>query len=185
MDMLSLNMSKAGDPNNQHENESAPAKSRLKGALTLIAVAVALVTAFFVGVQVISVLSAILFPPTPPVVANATLISTTNHDYGVDDWVYETEVDACDVAAFYLEMGGVCRFPPATCGEITFEIPQYNQHVARCIGDVEFSIFAMRWRALISTGDRNGSATVFRISREIYWTGAIPPSTADNFFNSD
>lgn len=184
MDISSLNMNKTGNLN-PDQADNSPKSSRLRGALILASLAVALGAAFFVGVQVFGILFAILFPPMPPVLADANLVSSTNHDYGVDDWVYETDINACDVAAFYLEAGGTCRFPPATCSDITFVIPQTNQHIARCIGDMEFSLFAMRWRALIATGDQSGAPTIFRISREIFWTGEIPPATADNFFNAD
>lgn len=178
--MSSSFMNSAGNPD---ATKSTASNNRLRPVLTLLALGLAILAAFAVGVQIISVLYAVLFPPLPPLIDGAELISSTNHDYGVDDWVYSIDQDACSVAEYYVEQGGTCSITPMLCGEISIDVPRFNQHIARCTGDVRFSIFAMRWRTLISTGDQGEPQTIFRLSREVFWTGEIPPATADNFFN--
>jgi len=178
--MSSSSMNNAGNPDSP---ETPTPNNRLRPLLTLGALGLAIAAAFVIGVQFISILYAILFPPLPPLIEGATLVSSTQHDYGVDDWVYTVDQEACSVAEYYIEQGGSCDITPMLCGEISIDIPRINQHIARCIGDVRFSIFAMRWRTLISTGDLGEPQTIFRLSREVFWTGEIPPATADNFFN--
>ena len=149
--------------------------------LKLIAIGIAaLVFALFVGTQVLGVLVAILLPPAPPVPANLTEATHSSAAYGVDEWLYESTVPACDVLAFYqTQPDTVCSVAPLWCGDSSDQtlsgaaVP--GQHVARCQGITRFSLFAMRWQAVISTADTPGYQTEFRLAREIFWTGDVPP----------
>lgn len=141
----------------------------------------ALVFAVFVGTQVIGVLVAIFFPPLPPLPGNLTVASHTVGDYGVDEWLYESPASACDIVRFYQDQQGVCSIAPLWCGDVRTDDPALSgvntpgQHVARCQGEIRFSVFAMRWQAIISTADTPEYETEFRVAREIFWTGSVPP----------
>jgi hypothetical protein len=47
--------------------------------------------------------------------------------------------------------------------------------VASCSADTKFSIFAMRWQAIITAGYSADGQTRLEISREISWSGSLPP----------
>jgi hypothetical protein len=140
----------------------------------------ALVFAAFVGTQVLGVLVAILLPPAPPTPDNLTEATHSSAAYGVDEWLYESTDPACDALAFYqAQPDTLCSVAPLWCGDNADQtlsgaaVP--GQHVARCQGITRFSLFAMRWQAVISTADTPGYQTEFRLAREIFWTGDVPP----------
>jgi hypothetical protein len=142
---------------------------------------IALVLAVVIGTQVIGVLFVILFPPAPPLPANVTLVSHSNADYGVDEWLYTSNQNVCDVLIFYMERGGQCRIAPLQCGdnrtddETLTGVDSSGQHIARCVGETTTSIFAMRWQAVIATGSTPETRAQFRLQREIFWSGQVPP----------
>lgn len=146
---------------------------------------IALVLAVIIATQVLGVLYVIVFPPGPPLPGDISLMSHTSQDYGVDDWLYDSRQSACNVLTFYVNSGGECRIAPAQCADddetsgesdlSSFAVPALNQHVARCSGESKISIFAMRWQVIIATGPSPDVPTRFRITREIYWTGQVPP----------
>jgi hypothetical protein len=144
----------------------------------------ALALAVFIATQVIGVLYAIVFPPAPPLPDKTTVISHKNIAYGVDDWEYGTDQDACRVVQFYAEKGGACRAAPFQCApnpspdDLTPGQNTEGQHVARCVGQTQFSVFAMRWEAIIAANYQAQGKTHFRLTREVYWTGAVPPQPA-------
>jgi hypothetical protein len=144
----------------------------------MLVLAVATVAfAVFVGIRVIGVLYGIVLPPQPPRPPNLTELTHESAAYGVDDWSYSTSQDACQVARFYESNGGNCTFSPQTCsaGFIDSSIISPESNVAQCSGSIEFSIFAMKWEAIIAAGYRDGNPTHFKLSREIFWTGEVPP----------
>lgn len=141
--------------------------------------AVAVLLAIFIATQVIGILFAIVFPPSAPVPPNSTIISHTSEAHGVDDWLYGTDASGCEVLFFY-QQHGVCRFAPMTCEPGGSAGGQgAGQNTGRCTGEVYFSIFAMRWNVSVATGYSENGATHFRLTREIFWTGVVPPRTMD------
>jgi hypothetical protein len=142
---------------------------------------IALVLAVVIGTQVIGVLFVILFPPAPPLPANVTLVSHTNTDYGVDEWLYTSSQNVCDVLIFYMENGGQCRIAPLQCGDNRTDdesltgADSSGQHIARCVSETTASIFAMRWQVVIATGSTPDVWAQFRLQREIFWSGQVPP----------
>jgi hypothetical protein len=81
-----------------------------------------------------------------------------------------------------MEKDGECRIAPLQCDadaptdDTTFSSAgEPNQHIARCVGETKASIFAMRWQAIIATGPSSDVPTQFRLTREVYWIGQIPP----------
>lgn len=140
--------------------------------IAIIGVGVSLV----LGFQLITIVYAIISPPKPPLPDNVTEISHDNISFGVDEWLYETEQDGCEVLDFFIEHDGVCRIPPATCGSEGFAPPAIGtQHIGTCTGESEFSIFHMRWHAVISISNE---WTQFQMEREVLWTGSPPDATS-------
>jgi hypothetical protein len=142
---------------------------------------VALVLALVIATQVLGVLYVIIFPPAPPLPGDVTLVSHTNVDYGVDEWLYLSHQKSCDVLVFYTANGGICRIAPLQCEDNSTKDPAITggnttgQHVSRCIGETTASIFAMRWQVIIATGPDAETPTQFRLIREVFWSGQIPP----------
>jgi hypothetical protein len=141
--------------------------------LTLVAGMVLIALSVFAGIQVIGVLYGIIFPAEPPLPQSITQLEHSSEAYGVDEWVYSTPIDACEIVRFY-DSWGRCVFAPGMCrGRFKQDeiIITQGDNVAQCTGEINFSIFAMRWRSIIATGYKNGDATRFRLSREVFWTG--------------
>jgi hypothetical protein len=90
-------------------------------------------------------------------------VSHTNAAHGDDSWVYSTQLDVCDAAAFYAEQGG---------GEQCTACA--NQETVTCSGLSDFSIFTMRWTALI---EMSGGETQINLSRQVSWSGYFPTPT--------
>ncbi len=142
---------------------------------------VTIVVALVIGVQVIGVLYAIAFPPAPPVPDIWRVVSHTSTDYGVDDWLYTSVLSACELIRYYQDNGATCRLAPVSCGgENTSQtsLPGdfvAGQHIGRCYGESKFSIFAQGWQVNIAYGPNEQEKTQFRVTREIFWTGEVPP----------
>jgi hypothetical protein len=136
-----------------------------------------LIFACMVGVQVIGVLYLIVFPPAPPLPEGVVEVSHMSSDYGVDEWLYTTSEPACRVVQFYINEGTQCRFVPdcdaPVVPEISANAGNATQSVTRCVGERQVSIFAMRWQVVISVN--SNLRTEFRLQREVYWTGSVPP----------
>jgi hypothetical protein len=172
-------MTSTGSPDSP---EGAPRDIVVSWRLLIIG-AVAVILAIVIGTQVIGVLYSILFPPGPPLPQDMKLISHQNIDYGVDEWIYGTDEDACKIVAFYQNAGGQCRVSPVSCGPASSSdggdggIPTIGENVGRCVGQSQFSIFALKWEAIIGTGYTSDGRTQFRLRREVYWTGSVPKDT--------
>jgi hypothetical protein len=150
-------------------------------SILLLAVA-ALILAVFVGTQVLGVLFAIVFPPIPPVPDDAIQVSYASTGIDVDEWVYTSDSNVCEIVEFYQARSDVCRLLPFSCVDRPggSDAPlaggsAAGQHIGRCLGTTSFSLFAMRWQVIIGTGRAPGASAEFRLVREIFWSGAIPP----------
>ncbi|MEO8610323.1 MAG: hypothetical protein ABI690_20675 [Chloroflexota bacterium] len=176
---------KPGNPDSEPEIDEEQADAvtgrRTVPLRVILLGVIALLLAVFIGTQVLGVLYVIVFPPAPPLPGDLTLMSHTNTDYGVDDWLYDSRQKPCDIVTYYTNSGGQCRLALFQCGNTQANSTSENDqplpgdNVARCVGESKISIFAMRWQANIATGPSADVPTEFRISREIYWTGAAPP----------
>jgi hypothetical protein len=171
----------SGNPEESNEAASLPVNRRIPTRIVLLGL-FAIVFAVVVGSQIMGVLYAIFFPPAAPIPDQVDLISHTTTDYGTDDWLYSsTKLSACDLLHYYQSKDGECRIAPITCPDdgSTQPAPESTtngQNVARCTATQNFSIFALRWEVIIATGATSNELSQFRLSREIYWTGAVPPS---------
>jgi hypothetical protein len=137
-----------------------------------------LILALFVATQVIGVLYAIIFPPNGPALPlGITQLSHRNDSPGVDYWEYGTEQNACELLSFFAAQGGTCQNAPFTCGGtdgVVMANSSPAQQVGRCTGEMDFSIFTLRWRVGISTFHYTGGTTHFSLMREVYWLGQRP-----------
>jgi len=174
-------MNNTGSDNPDSENEAAPLPETRRVPIKVIVMGlIAILFAIVIGSQVIGVLYAIFFPPAAPLPDKVTLVSHASKDYGVDDWLYTSSQTTCDVVRFYASKDAQCRVAPVWCGDDTSQITAEGtgtsgQNVARCVGTQNFSIFALRWEVVIATGPTADQLTQFRLNREIFWTGAVPP----------
>jgi hypothetical protein len=163
-----------------HTEIEQPAASR-PGIGCVLAALLAVIFALYMGLQVIGVLFSIAAPPQPPLPEDARQVEYSSTAYGVDEWVYTTQQDACRVFEYYQDLSAECSLLSNLCRTETSDASASSPlNVARCSGEVVFSIFAMRWNAVIATGYNAEEPTHFRLSREVYWTGEIPPT---NFYN--
>lgn len=165
-------MNSTGNP--KPADETPQAKRRGWGGIALAAILI--VIAVLVGVQILGVLYGLLFPPLPPVPDSFTLLQSTSTSYGVDDWLYASSEDACRIARDYERAGATCVIAPGVCdsGFLQLDEPRAGSNIARCSGELHWSIFAQRYFANIAGGYSDDQPTRIRVEREIFWTGAIP-----------
>jgi len=165
---------------NEHEEAPAPVKARRSlSPLMLVLLVFILLLSVYIGIQLFGVLFGMIFPPDAPVPSDVVELSHDNLAYGVDDWLYGTTQNGCEVVQFYIEQDGVCDVPPGVCGTGAFFSPNgASQNLGSCYADVEFSIFTMRWNVEIATGYGGDSLTKFRLKREIFWIGTPPSESA-------
>lgn len=147
--------------------------------LLLILLGGILLVCLLIGIQAFGILYSIAFPPAPPVPHNVTEVRHTPVDHGVDEWLYRTNQDACDIVRYYEAQGGECRMVAGACDDETTDtmsMSSVGQHVATCLGEVTFNIFAYRWEANIANGYAyEDGGTQFSLLREVFWTGSVPP----------
>ncbi|HVU14477.1 MAG TPA: hypothetical protein VHD90_24540 [Phototrophicaceae bacterium] len=154
--------------------ETAPARQR-PPLLAVVLAVVALGLAVYIGTNVLSVLYAVIAPPAPPTPPNMSQISHISEAYGVDQWKYVSTDDACTLLQYIQEKGGDCVIAPLACGtqrEVDPYLSTDNTIVARCSGQMAFSIFNEQWWNLI-TRTHDGKAQI-EINREVYWIGTGP-----------
>jgi hypothetical protein len=145
------------------------------GALAFAFVVVALAGAL--GVQLLSVLYAVLFPPLPPLPSDTRELSYTQKHYGVDEWLYSIHEDACEVAVFYAQASPLtCPVPPFCAANSVVSGLDKGMNVSRCGGELAFSAFVMSWNVIIGVDESDANKTVLRLSREVFWGGVVPPA---------
>lgn len=163
-----MNTVNAGSPNNPEEATGGiPWLALLLGVAALVFIALT-------GPRLVGILFAIMAPPEPPVPAGVRMLSYNRQAWGTDTWGYDTQADLCEVIAFYRDQGGVCPVLPPRCAPDS-GAGQSSDFVAVCTADMEFSIFALRWRFEVPLRSAPGPRVRFDLAREIFWTGALPP----------
>lgn len=155
------------------EPTQSEGKARRFSWLGIVLSAAALVLGGYVALQVVGVLYGIVAPPMPPVPPDARERLHENRAYGVDTWRYNTTLEACRVVAFYQENGAQCQLAPLQCAQGTrFQevFPVDNTVVARCYGELNFSIFRMGWSAFVVRPAELPDSSEIELRREVYWT---------------
>ncbi|HLV34485.1 MAG TPA: hypothetical protein VKY59_05200 [Spirillospora sp.] len=163
----------AGSPND-HE----PEEGGIPLLLVLVVAVAALIVIALIGPRVVGVLLAVIAPPEPPVPPGARLLDYHSEVYGTDTWTYGTEQDICDLVIFFHEQGAYCPVAPPRCVDESvegIETGESDDYIATCYRDIEFSIFAMRWRFDLPFRTAPGRLRRFDLSREVFWTGILPP----------
>ena len=162
-------MNNSGSPEDADQAQRPP--------FLLIALLIAFGLALIVGLNILRVLYGVIAPPLPPVPDRVTQISHESEAYGADIWSYTAVDDPCADATFYEAQGGTCEYTPLQCsepGSAPFsELAQST--VARCHGNVAFSIFNMQWWALVlRNNDTPNTPTTINLEREVFWIGTGP-----------
>lgn len=129
----------------------------------LLGLLVVLIGGLFIGVQVIAVMLAALFPPLPPLPAGAWEQSATTDAQGDQVWAYEVSENACAVTAFYEQIGQCVRYHD--CEQ---HLPSLTR-VAQCQGVQPFSQFQMRWQVIAASHPTEPNVTVLTVTRRILW----------------
>lgn len=157
--------------------ESAPRAQR-RGWLTALALGLALLL-IVVGAQAAAILYALVAPPEPPLPPGAVQLSHSSEAHGLDHWSYSAAENACETVRYYEAVAQRCSVEPIWCfdsSELAPPIGGGGQRVAACTADVPFSLFLMRWNVVIEGGYDPAAPTRLQVSREISWTGALPPA---------
>lgn len=141
--------------------------------VTLILGLAALALGLYVATQVVGVLYNIVAPPIPPLPTGAQQLSHTNIAYGVDRWTYWVDMDSCSLVPYYESLGAFCEYAPLQClpgGSTMTPFTAVQTGVARCTGEVSFSIFTMGYEIGISRPIQDVYASELNVRREVYWT---------------
>lgn len=173
-----MNNAGINNPDTKPKHEDEESTSKRRSPLVFLLLAGVVVVSLVIGFQAFGILYSIIFPPSPPIPDDVIEIRHDNIGYGVDDWLYRTQSDACEVVTYYESIGGECRRVPGQCGgdDDAVSFNSSTQQVATCIGEEKFSLFAYRWEANIATGYQyDDGETQFNLFREVFWTGAVPP----------
>jgi len=154
---------------------ATPKETRRPPLLALLLLIAAVVLAFYIGTNVLSVIFAVIAPPLPPLPTGMDQVTHTNEAYGVDYWKYTSTGSACEYVKYVQDNGGVCAIAPFQCGaygDSQGDFTNGNVTVARCSGQMAFSIFHEQWYSLIQrTPDHKAQ---FELNREVYWIGTGP-----------
>ncbi len=154
-----------------------PKPKRPNSLLFLIGSIAVVAIACWFGVQMLSILYAILLPPAPPLVGGVNEISYTQTSHGVDEWLYLSQDNACKVALFYAQQSpDSCAIPPFCVANSAVSGLNRGMNVSRCSGEMAFSSFLMQWRVVIGVDDQDINKTLIRLSREVFWGGEAPPN---------
>jgi hypothetical protein len=160
------------------QGDRQPDSGRPVPVVVLLMGGLVLVIALYIGTQVVGVLFGLIAPPPPPTLPGLTELDHISASYGNDEWLYTSARHPCEVAQHYIQSGGQCEFAPQWCVPGGGTTPNSyariapGDHVARCLGTSNFSIFAQRWQVLIATtGSSGAEGTTFRIVRDVLWNG--------------
>lgn len=162
----------------ERDNETSPANivpvqsdaagARRGGRITLYAIGgiVLACAAISVFSGSFGVLAALIFPPMPPTIPNATEIAHTSETWGMDEWRYDVPGAPSAIAEQLTASGGTCitDWPEA-------RNPDHEDWGAtvRCEGDMPFARFSQHWTATLWRFDETRSRMVMK--RVVRWGG--------------
>lgn len=158
-------------------NPEEPGRRNRPSWLVVVIGVAALILAALVISQVASPLAGLISPADPPFFAPATLVEHRNPQYGVDEWVFASELSGCEVYAWYEARATYCRPDPLNSCEDAQSSPLQSgtYSVGYCQGHVPFGEFTSDWEIYISDG-YNGpdGRTRYLIAREVNWLPSTP-----------
>jgi hypothetical protein len=95
-----------------------------------------------------------------PIPDGAHEVDHIKPEHGAEYWIYRTNQSGIDVAEFYENEGGSCRYTSSQ----ESAIPDTSYSVAQCTGKTENADVGFSWEVYIATGysDDEGP-TIFRI----------------------
>ncbi|GAB1421957.1 hypothetical protein MASR2M15_21590 [Anaerolineales bacterium] len=168
--------------NGNDESIHKPTQDK-RSIFIFLLIGIGVVVAILIAFPVISVLLAIIFPPMPPLPEQAQEVRYENFGYGVDDWLFDVADDACSSLAVYASSDGDCTIEEGIC-DASLRQSRFtpDEHVGQCSGVINFSIFALRWDAVIANDDTEGHSRL-RLTREVFWTGSVPPRKMDSLID--
>jgi len=154
--------------------EPSEVRGRRLSLLAIPLLVIVVVLAAYIGINVVSVLFAVVSPPLPPIPPNVVQTSHESTAYGVDYWRYTSTEDGCVLVRYLQENGGVCQIAPAQCAapEGQLGAATLDGIVARCEGRQDFSIFTMTWFGMVIR--EAPGKTQLQLDREVYWLGTGP-----------
>jgi hypothetical protein len=144
------------------EDDGQASGRRIPVWFTLIVMVVALIGAALILSRVAGPLYGMLFSIDPPVPKGVHKLEHTKEKAG-ESWLYRTTMTGREVAAFYEDEGGDCRYSPLPDnpellpGGVSYKI-------AECSGHKDHFGSGITWEVIISEGySETDGPTVFRL----------------------
>ncbi len=142
--------------------------------MPLLGLLIALCFAVVVGARVFPTLGALLFPPEPPLptAGEVRLLLTEPKGLGKDEWLYGTDLNACEVMRYYADRIGGCLYDPSVdCNigvgmgmDVSVGVPI---PVGLCSGKQTIGAYSVTWSVQVATNYVVDGQTHFRITREV------------------
>ena len=166
----------SGPPESPEPSPEPAGRGRPPWLVLAIGVGAVVVAAILIA-RVASPLAGLISPADPPFFQPATLVEHRNPEYGVDEWLYATDLSGCDVYAWYEAQADSCRPAPINrCQEAQSSPLQSGTYsVGYCQGHVSFGEFTSDWEIYISGGyNEPDGNTRYLIAREVDWLPRTP-----------
>jgi hypothetical protein len=142
------------------DDAEVSSRPRIPMWLALVLMAIALVLALVILARIGGPLSGLLFPSGVPIPDGADEIDHVKPEKGAEYWIYGTDDSGRDVAAFYEDEGGICRY---TATGLSEPAPEGSHSVARCLAKSDGA--ESSWEVFIAEGysEEDGGPTIFRV----------------------
>ncbi len=159
------------------ETPTTQAEGRQAGVplwMPLLGMLVALCFAVLVGARVFPTLGALLFPPQPPLPTSGEvrLLLTESKGLGKDEWLYGTDLNACEVMRYYADVLGDCKYDSSVNCKVGTGIGMDVASgvpipVGLCMGKQVIGAYSVTWAVQVATNYVKDGQTHFRITREV------------------
>lgn len=162
-------MNNAGNP---ETNANIKPGGCLSSPLALMLIGVMMIVSAVVLLQAAPMLYTMAFPPTLPVPEGSTLIRHRQYTHGVDEWLYNAPIRACEWATQLRARGIECA-GSFGCGGDDQPDP-YTGFITQCRGEQTVSLFKVQWIITLNPDQSDPMRSTFQVYREMFWGGAIP-----------
>jgi hypothetical protein len=151
--------------------------NRARQLLILLAAALLVAAAGWLLIMLTGALYGLAVPPPAPIPPNSTLLNQQNFTYGSDAYLYDvSQLNSCDVTAFYLSEGFTCEQLSTVCGEGgggDQVLPSLTR-LAICVKTQNFSVHAVRFVVEINA---DTLTRLVSVRRNVLWGGQVSEST--------